>query len=219
MRVRQTFTLLVKTVGQYPAVRCKSCGNEFESQIKIDPAIYAMAPNLRVGKNTFTCPHCNAQADYSERDFVYTKAQAVELASFGKIVQAFVDHVQSSDKPLKAASDLLEELAKAKTKNDVKDLQRSSNLNKIRKWLPDSPEKIAAYIAIASVIVQLLTKEPNVKIEYNTVINQINQTVVVQRPGNEAKTPVNRESPKVGRNESCPCGSGKKYKHCHGRLP
>lgn len=28
---------------------------------------------------------------------------------------------------------------------------------------------------------------------------------------------VQRE-PKVGRNEPCPCGSGKKYKHCHGRL-
>ena len=24
--------------------------------------------------------------------------------------------------------------------------------------------------------------------------------------------------PKVGRNDSCPCGSGKKYKHCHGKL-
>jgi preprotein translocase subunit SecA len=23
---------------------------------------------------------------------------------------------------------------------------------------------------------------------------------------------------KVGRNDPCPCGSGKKYKHCHGRL-
>jgi len=23
---------------------------------------------------------------------------------------------------------------------------------------------------------------------------------------------------KVGRNEPCPCGSGKKYKHCHGVL-
>jgi preprotein translocase subunit SecA len=23
---------------------------------------------------------------------------------------------------------------------------------------------------------------------------------------------------KVGRNEPCPCGSGKKYKHCHGRF-
>jgi preprotein translocase subunit SecA len=23
---------------------------------------------------------------------------------------------------------------------------------------------------------------------------------------------------KVGRNEACPCGSGKKYKHCHGKF-
>ncbi len=28
--------------------------------------------------------------------------------------------------------------------------------------------------------------------------------------------PVRREVPKVGRNEPCPCGSGKKYKQCHG---
>lgn len=27
---------------------------------------------------------------------------------------------------------------------------------------------------------------------------------------------IKRESPKVGRNDPCPCGSGKKYKHCHG---
>ena len=25
-----------------------------------------------------------------------------------------------------------------------------------------------------------------------------------------------REAPKVGRNDPCPCGSGKKYKQCHG---
>ena len=31
-------------------------------------------------------------------------------------------------------------------------------------------------------------------------------------------TPVMREGPKIGRNEPCPCGSGKKYKHCHGAL-
>jgi len=27
---------------------------------------------------------------------------------------------------------------------------------------------------------------------------------------------VKREAPKVGRNDPCPCGSGKKYKNCHG---
>lgn len=31
------------------------------------------------------------------------------------------------------------------------------------------------------------------------------------------KAQVRRTTPKVGRNEPCPCGSGKKYKHCHGR--
>jgi preprotein translocase subunit SecA len=24
--------------------------------------------------------------------------------------------------------------------------------------------------------------------------------------------------PKVGRNDPCPCGSGKKYKQCHGKI-
>jgi preprotein translocase subunit SecA len=28
---------------------------------------------------------------------------------------------------------------------------------------------------------------------------------------------IKRQDPKVGRNDPCPCGSGKKYKHCHGR--
>jgi preprotein translocase subunit SecA len=33
-----------------------------------------------------------------------------------------------------------------------------------------------------------------------------------------AAAPFVRQVPKVGRNELCPCGSGKKYKHCHGAL-
>lgn len=30
---------------------------------------------------------------------------------------------------------------------------------------------------------------------------------------------VRRDAPKVGRNDPCPCGSGKKYKRCHGAAP
>jgi uncharacterized protein len=29
---------------------------------------------------------------------------------------------------------------------------------------------------------------------------------------------VRRAAPKVGRNEPCPCGSGKKFKQCHGKT-
>jgi preprotein translocase subunit SecA len=34
----------------------------------------------------------------------------------------------------------------------------------------------------------------------------------------KAAQPVQRATEKVGRNDPCPCGSGKKYKHCHGKL-
>ncbi|MCZ6585684.1 MAG: preprotein translocase subunit SecA [Gammaproteobacteria bacterium] len=37
-------------------------------------------------------------------------------------------------------------------------------------------------------------------------------------PQADPATPYVREQPKVGRNKPCPCGSGKKFKHCHGRL-
>ena len=32
----------------------------------------------------------------------------------------------------------------------------------------------------------------------------------------QKKTTVKRNAPKIGRNDPCPCGSGKKYKNCHG---
>ncbi|HFG1576261.1 TPA: preprotein translocase subunit SecA [Vibrio cholerae] len=34
----------------------------------------------------------------------------------------------------------------------------------------------------------------------------------------ESNQPMVRDERKVGRNESCPCGSGKKYKQCHGQI-
>ena len=36
--------------------------------------------------------------------------------------------------------------------------------------------------------------------------------------GAPAAQPVQRLGPKVGRNDPCPCGSGKKYKQCHGKI-
>ena len=47
----------------------------------------------------------------------------------------------------------------------------------------------------------------------------------IAAPAEGGRTPAIERKPddpaswgKVGRNEACPCGSGKKYKHCHGRL-
>ena len=37
-----------------------------------------------------------------------------------------------------------------------------------------------------------------------------------QRQAQQVKAQPVRTEKKVGRNEPCPCGSGKKYKKCHG---
>ena len=50
--------------------------------------------------------------------------------------------------------------------------------------------------------------------------NEEQQRMVMSRgegEEEEKKKPVRRQQKKVGRNDPCPCGSGKKYKKCHGR--
>jgi preprotein translocase subunit SecA len=44
------------------------------------------------------------------------------------------------------------------------------------------------------------------------------ETADAEGPEMAAPQTFTREQPKVGRNEPCPCGSGKKYKQCHGKL-
>ena len=44
------------------------------------------------------------------------------------------------------------------------------------------------------------------------------ETVVDEETINKRVAAFGGSVPRVGRNEPCPCGSGKKYKHCHGKL-
>ena len=46
---------------------------------------------------------------------------------------------------------------------------------------------------------------------------QIVESVFTFKTLNVPNEPVRRESPRIGRNDPCPCGSGKKYKQCCGR--
>jgi len=44
------------------------------------------------------------------------------------------------------------------------------------------------------------------------------QTVTNRGEGETTRRPVRRAGERIGRNDPCPCGSGKKYKVCHGRT-
>ena len=47
---------------------------------------------------------------------------------------------------------------------------------------------------------------------------EITEAMAEEQDAAAEQQPFTRDQPKVGRNDPCPCGSGKKYKQCHGRV-
>ncbi len=58
-------------------------------------------------------------------------------------------------------------------------------------------------------------KQQEATAAYQEQLSQAGYQVVKKQKGKGSE--LRRDAPKVGRNDLCPCGSGKKYKHCHMR--
>ena len=63
----------------------------------------------------------------------------------------------------------------------------------------------------------LLSKIKNDLIKFLLNLNIV-LTDKEKNEDNQDKIVENKSEKKVGRNEKCPCGSGKKFKHCHGNI-
>jgi preprotein translocase subunit SecA len=57
-----------------------------------------------------------------------------------------------------------------------------------------------------------------IKIDVIKFLLNLNVVVSNEEQKNENVEKISQENKKVGRNEKCPCGSGKKFKHCHGNI-
>ncbi len=57
----------------------------------------------------------------------------------------------------------------------------------------------------------------NVELQHKN-ISTFRSNQAQPKPVSEATQPFVRDQKKIGRNEPCPCGSGKKYKKCHGAI-
>lgn len=57
----------------------------------------------------------------------------------------------------------------------------------------------------------------HVRVEQKVEREEVAQVTGTNRDESTARTPVRRETKKIYPNDPCPCGSGKKYKNCHGR--
>jgi preprotein translocase subunit SecA len=58
----------------------------------------------------------------------------------------------------------------------------------------------------------------NMQYHHSTYEKALGEDEDSSKDGQETHQPFVRQGGKVGRNDPCPCGSGKKYKQCHGKL-
>jgi len=60
-------------------------------------------------------------------------------------------------------------------------------------------------------------KRERISSSHHQLFDQFSAGGEAQKPVQPERVQIKRSLPKVGRNDPCPCGSGKKYKHCCGR--
>ena len=71
---------------------------------------------------------------------------------------------------------------------------------------------------IAEDVKEAAIEEPGARIVFplaQVVVEAFDAAITGRRVG-QTLNPIVRDEPKVGRNDPCSCGSGKKYKRCHG---
>jgi preprotein translocase subunit SecA len=88
---------------------------------------------------------------------------------------------------------------------------------------PDlTPEQVAAFQAqdgipgFAPIPAGSLQPVPQLLGQPPAPIRRPPQQLRTNKDDDSPAQPLHRDQPKVGRNDMCPCGSGKKYKKCHG---
>ncbi|MGG0719820.1 SEC-C metal-binding domain-containing protein [Robertmurraya massiliosenegalensis] len=207
-----------------PAV-CNTCGTIFNSGIFVENSSVTLS-----GNKSGPCPSCGGWGHIPDGVFNFI-GNAIEVLSAPertvKELQRFSEILQLAQKHETTLEQIEEEIQ-----------EETPQLISILDLLPRNREELRAdlgiFITCLIMIIQiflpsLLEEEPTPKIEVNQVINHIYESTEINNTNlinGQTTIPTNNQTiknapirvEKIGRNELCPCGSGKKYKYCHLQL-
>ena len=80
---------------------------------------------------------------------------------------------------------------------------------------PLSEFKKEAFILFEGLLLKIKNDLIKFLLNLNIVVNNKEEE---KEHENKKLTSIDKSEKKIGRNEKCPCGSGKKFKHCHGKI-
>lgn len=189
---------------------CDTCGAIFRSGFFVDNATNITFAGNRAGP----CPVCGGMGHIPDGVFDFV-GNTIEVLSAPKRT---VDELSRLAKILRKARE------NQQTPEQVAETLRKEapELSHLADVLPKTRVELYSFLALIVAILTLLTQGEQDGTTTNISVTQtINQVFIetneTAKP-REKTGPKVRQTPKVGRNDTCPCGSGKKHKKCCGRT-
>jgi hypothetical protein len=190
---------------------CDSCGAIFRSGMVFENSQNVTFHGVQAGP----CPRCGGMGHVPDGVFNFIGETIEVLGAPGRTraeLQQFARILRQAEEQQVAPAELAATLQK--------ELPAFAPIAAI---LPTNRAELYEFIKILISIIALIFAvskgDDLVKVEFNQVINNLIREEQVQKsrpePGPRTAAPVKRN--KVARNSPCPCGSGKKYKNCHGQ--
>lgn len=190
-------------MAQIPVV-CNKCEKTFIATNLIGGTGTVTLTNVEYGP----CPFCGGQGRVLDGTYSFVG----EVTNLLQAPQRTVDELQ------KLASIFEDAQKYGAGKEEIREqVQREApQLASIADLLPRNRAEVYAFLALVIAIIQLLLSSSGSIQNVDVDIDQVTNITFQQQRQQRASESQMQQIPKVGRNEPCPCGSGKKYKKCHG---
>jgi hypothetical protein len=171
---------------------CDTCGTAFPSGF-----VFENSTNVTLsGNKSGPCPNCGGMGHIPDGVFNFV-GSTIEILSAPK-------------RTVKELNRLAQ--VAAQIKQELPELSSLANL------LPKNREELYGFLALILAAIQLLTQSPQSSQNITINVSQVVEQTLADAPTAKAVPPMPSKSRKIGRNEPCPCGSGKKFKKCCGSL-
>ena len=191
---------------------CDICGAVFRSGIAVENST-----NITfVGNRAGPCPVCGGMGHIPDGVFNFV----------GNTIEILSAPIRTVDELSRLTNILREAREKKQSPEQVAQTIRKElpALSGLADLLPKTREELYAFLALIVAVIALLSQSgggdsKSTSITVNQTINQvIVETEKAARPPEKTAQSPTKAAPKVGRNDQCPCGSGKKYKKCCGQV-
>jgi len=191
---------------------CDTCGAVFRSGIVVENSTNVTFVGNRAGP----CPVCGGMGHVPDGVFNFV----------GSTIQILSAPRRTVDELSRLAEILKDAREKKRNAEEVTQAIRKEvpELAGLADLLPKTRTELYAFLALIVAVIALLTQGSRdggntTNISVDQTINQVfMETDKASKPKAKGVPQSKRGTPKVGRNDPCSCGSGKKYKKCCGRV-